>query len=189
MNYENEITEKIHLLSENNSKEFLIHIYPYQENEYNIYIDQFNFKTYSLEQIFYSKEIKKFNKIEKFKNKIEDYRDENFMRCNLINITEKQCLDICCSYNNNFTRNKIFDNNNPNILMNIFFGKKRKSQIYLYLNEEIKIYQMNKNDIEFLKKFEKEIIRTKNNSIIDYDLFYHFLEQNYFVICNKYINI
>ena len=66
--------------------------------------------------MFYSKEITKFNRINKKTNdimkkslKCEDYKEQYFMRCNQINITKTKVIDIISNYGDNIDENaKIF---------------------------------------------------------------------------------
>lgn len=184
----NEESHKISLILENNKKDFLIHIYNHQINIFNVYIDIFNEPTYSLEQIFYSKIINKFNKIKTNRKnilkktiQIEDYKNENIMRCNEINITKAECINTF-NYYSKFTNNNIFEEKNNNLYLNVYFNETKKSKIYLFLNDEYKTYEINQNDIEIINSFYDEFIKTKlyNNQDKDYyDRFYCFLERNY----------
>ena len=87
--YKYNITERIVLLGNNNSKTFLITINKHVENHYNVIIDTYeDKKTYSLEVIIYSKIKKCLEDIYNMKI-LESYKKENdlpnMLRFNVIN--------------------------------------------------------------------------------------------------------
>ena len=170
--YNSESLHMIKLLFGEKEITFNIHILLHQVNIFNLFIDKNDEKTFSLEQVFYSKEKKKFNRIIKTTNdikqkklKCEDYQENYFMRCNYINITKNYVEDILSDYGGKLdtTKDKIFTTQNPNLFLNVLFRKEKKDKaiLHLFLNDEIPNYEMNEKDYIFVDFFYNKFIKTK----------------------------
>ena len=170
ISYNSESYHKITLVfGEEKEITFNIHILLHNLNIFNLFIDNNDENTFSLEQMFYSKEIKKLNRINKRTDdikkgtlKCENYKEQYFMRCNQINITKSKLIDIITNYGGNLDENaEIFTKGNPNLFLNILFGKDKKAKIYFFLNEEINNRELNEDDYIFFDSFYHEFIEQK----------------------------
>ena len=168
--YNSESYHMIKLLFDKKEITFNIHILLHQINIFNLFIDKYEEKTFSLEQIFYSKNKTKFSRIKKKTNDLmkkrlncEDYQDQYFMRCNYINITKNYLVDILFHYGGKLDKEKeeIFEKQNPNLFLNILFGDEKEAQIHFFLNDEIQHYKINENDYIFLDSFYEKFITSK----------------------------
>ena len=194
--YNSESLHMIKLLFGEKEITFNIHILLHQVNLFNLFIDINDEKTFSLEQIFYSKEDTNFNRIVKttndiMKNKLqcEDYREQYFIRCNYINITKNYVMDILSEYGGKLDKKneKIFTQKNPNLFLNVLFGKEKKDKtiLHLFLNDESNKYEMKDKDYNFLDLFYNKFIKTKyyelseNNADDYFNNLYITLESEY----------
>ena len=181
---------------------FNIHILLHQLNLFNLFIDINDEKTFSLEQVFYSKDKTKFNRIVKTTNDImnkklncEDYREQYFIRCNYINISKNYIKDILSDYGGKFDekKEKIFSKQNPNLFLNVLFGKEKKEKavLHLFLNDEVPKCEMNDKDYGFIDSFYNKFIESKfyesskNNENDYFNKIYTTLESEYQDIVSK----
>ena len=164
--YENEIAEKIILYNEEKEEEYLINIKRHHENYYIISTNIEKEKTYSLEIVFFFKELKnKFQNI--MINNTKLVAKENFpktVRYNLINVDKKNSIKIFNDYSDK--KIELSDNNEINTVFqekNLFFN-------FLYGNNKRigKIFH-NKEDkeIEDFTEEEKKILEKINEMDID----------------------
>ena len=200
--YNSESLHMIKLLFGEKEITFNIHILLHQKNIFNLFIDINDEKAFSLEKVFYSKDKTKFNRIVKTTNDImnkklncEDYKDQYFIRCNYINITKNYIKDILSDYGGKFDekKEKIFTKQNPNLFLNVLFGKekKEKAKLHLFLNDEIPKYEMNDKDYVFLDLFYNKFIESnyyessENNANDYFNNIYTTLESEYQDIVSK----
>lgn len=131
--YKNEITEKIILSNEEKEQEFLINVKRHHDNYYNFFINVEKENAYSLEVVFFYKDIKdSFGNIQVNNTKIET--KEIFpktIRYNLINISLTNCFQLFDSYSDNkineldeTQKKELFSENN--LFFNFIYGNKKK---------------------------------------------------------------
>ena len=178
---------------------FNIHILLHNLNIFNLFIDNYDENTFSLEQMFYSKEITKFNRINRKTNdinneslKCENYKDEYFMRCNLINITKAKIIDIISDYGTISDNSaKILTQGNPNLFLNILFGEEKKAKLHFFLNEEIHKYKLDEKDYSFFNSFYDEFIikkfyeKFKVENVKYFERLFEILEEQYKIYENS----
>ena len=166
--YKNEVAEKISLCTEGKEEEYLINIKKHHENYYTICTDIENEKTYSLEMVFFFKELK-----DKFKNIIIDDKklviEENFpktMRYNLINVNMANSIKIF----NNYSDNKIEQSDNKevntifqeqNLFFNFLYGNNRRIGKIFYNREDKEIEDFKENEKKILEKINEMVIDSK----------------------------
>ena len=182
---------KITLISDKKKIDFSIHILLHQQNFFNLYIDKIDKeKTFSLEAVFYSEYHnklvikKKTSDVNKNKLVLENYEKENFMRCNYINITQSDLEEIMDNYGEKLNK-EILLKENPNLFLNVLFGKEKKANLHLFLNEEFETFEVKEKDYELINSFNDKFIipklylNYKSNSTEYYMNLYNFLEKAY----------
>ena len=182
---------KITLISDKKKIDFSIHILLHQQNFFNLYIDKIDKeKTFSLEAVFYSEYHnklvikKKTSDVNKNKLVLENYEKENFMRCNYINITQSDLEEIMDNYGKKLNK-EILLKENPNLFLNVLFGKEKKANLHLFLNEEFETFEVKEKDYELINSFNDKFIipklylNYKSNSTEYYMNLYNFLEKAY----------
>ena len=162
-----EYFHKIKLISNKSNIDFFIHILLHQKNYFNLYIDDTGKKAFSLEEVFYSKIESKFQRIKlksedimNHKLAVEDYKSQNFMRCNYINIG-KEDLEEIMSQNGQKLPEKIFEKGNRNLFLNILLGEEKKAKAHLFLNDIYFKLEIKKEDYELLETFYNKFILSK----------------------------
>ena len=169
--FKNEITEKIILFNEEKSQEFLINVKIHHDNYYNFFIDIENEQNYSLEVVFFFKDVKdSFESIIANNTKISTY--EKFpktIRYNLININLKYCIKLFNDYSDNkiaqidiSKQNEIFNENN--LFFNFMYSNKKRIGKIFYIKQEDKIEDFNDKDKKILKQINTMIPNKKINS-------------------------
>lgn len=182
---------KITLISDKKKIDFSVHIYLHQQNFFNLYIDEIEKeKTFSLEEVLYSEYQNKFvikKKIKDiWKNRLvfENYDKENFMRCNYINITQSDLEEIMANYGKELNKT-ILLKENPNLFLNVLFGKEKKANIHSFLNDIYDKFEIKEKDYELINSFNDKFIipkyynEYKNDSNKFYMNLYNFLEKAY----------
>ena len=160
--YKNEITEKIILSNDKEEQDFLIHVKRHHDNYYNISVNIENEKSYSLEIVFYFKEMKTdFGYIMINDNKIinEEYFKKT-QRYNLVNVN----IDNVIKFFDNYSDNKIdeLDQNhkndifkNHNLFFNFIYGDVKRIGKIFNIKEDKKIADFNEEEKNILKKINK----------------------------------
>ena len=162
-----EFYHKITLIYDKKEIDFYIHILNHQKNIYNLFIDNQNEKVYSLEEVFYSKNRKKFKRINKISNDImnnklqfEDYKSEYFMRGNYLNIIKKDLEEKAFKLEIDLNE-EILKKKNTNLFLNVLFGNKKKPNVYLFLNDDDYDFKIKEGDHEFINSFYDKFIKSK----------------------------
>ena len=120
----------------------------------------------------------------KNKLKIEDYKLEHFMICNYINISKVDLEEIFANYGEKLNK-EILQNENPNLFLNILFGKEKKANIHLFLNDQNDKFEIKEKDHELINSFYNKFIISEsyldfeNNPDRYYINLYNFLEKSY----------
>ena len=185
--YKNDIYEKVILLGEEKEQEYLINIKRHHDNYGIIYKDIENEKAYSLEIVFFFKDLNdSFENIVLNNKKI--ISKENFQktkRYNLININLKNSIEIFDNYSDNkigkLDPNDLKDLFSTNdLLYNFIYGNNKKIGKIFRNTQEKEMEDFNKKDIELLTKIN-EIVPDENLSSIEFiNSFMTFKkEQNY----------
>ena len=202
--YKNEITEKIILYNEEKENEYLINIKRHQENYYTICTDIENEKTYSLEIVFFFKELKdKFQNIIINNRKlfIKENSPNTISRYNLINVDITNSIKIF----NEYSDNKLEQSNNKevnnifqeqNLLFNFLYINNRRIGKIFHNKEDNEIEDFNENEKKILEKIN-EIY--KDNKEYDEELINSFTSlkesQDYYINennknkCNKLVDL
>ena len=184
--YNLEIKKEIELISENKKISFLININLHQINNYNIIIDIFEEKIYSLEVVYYSKIEKLLPNIIKFYNQNIYSLDSlpNRKRLSIFNINKKELQNFLSKYNNNQQLNElIFDLSDifvnvillkNSIILKVFENEK-DIDVYDFkddeklLIKEVISYLSNDNNLNFegIKNIYKKIKKKKKKKILE----------------------
>ena len=188
--YKNEIAEKIILYGEGKEEEYLINIKRHHENYHTICTDIENEKSYSLELVFFFKELKdKFQNININNTKL--VAKENFpktVRYNLINVDKINSVKIFNDYSekkialseNNET-NTVFQE--KNLIFNFVYGNNKRIG-KIFINRE-------NTEIEDFTEEEKKILEKINEMAIDNKIYDKELIDNFMSLKNSqkyYIN-
>ena len=189
--YKNDIYEKVILLDEDEEKEqeYLINIKRHLDNYGIISKDIEDEKAFSLEIVFFFKDLKDcLGNIVINNKKIES--KENFQktkRYNLININQKNSMEIFDNYSDNKIGNRdknFFDElfSTNNLLYNFIYGNNKKIGKIFHGYQEKEIEDFSKKEIELIKKIN-EIIQ--DEKISSTELVEKFMilrkEQNYYI--------
>ena len=187
--YKNDIYEKVILFDEEKEQEYLINIKRHLDNYGIISKDIEDEEAFSLEIVFFFKDLKDcFGNIVINNKKIES--KENFQktkRYNLININQKNSMEIFDNYSDNKIGNRdknflndLFSTNN--LLYNFIYGNNKKIGKIFHSNQEKEIEDFSKREIELIKKIN-EIIQ--NEKISSTELVQKFMilrnQQNYYI--------
>ena len=185
--YKSEIAENIILYNEEKEEEYLINIKRHHENYYIICTDIENEKTYSLEFVFFFKELKdKFQNIIINNTKLE--AKENFqktVRYNLINVDKINSVKIFNDYSDK--KIELSDNNETNtvfqeknLFFNFIYGNKKRIGKIFYNKEDKEIEDFTEEEKKILEKINEMDIDSK---IYDIELIDSFMSlkksQNY----------
>ena len=172
------IKEKIELIRKHKKVEFFIDIYLHQKNNYYIITDINDSHTYSLDTIYYSKDINIFPEKIEFGNKsltLDDYNINNMRRLCLINLEK----NICEKFINSITginineKENIFEKNIYDIFLNIRLKNANSKESSLFLNQiEKDVYNLSQQELNLLNNFYKEIIEKYINKYGNYNLKY-----------------
>jgi len=176
--YKNEITEKIILSSEEKELEFLINVKRHHDNYYNFFINIEKDNTYSLEVVFFYKDIKdSFGNIQVNNTKI--MTKEIFpktIRYNLINISLNTCIQLFDSYSDNkineldeAQQKELFSENN--LFFNFIYGNKKKIGKIFCVKQE--------KDIEDFTDDEKKILKEINAIVSDEKIYSSVLKEDF----------
>ena len=169
--YDNEITEKIILLTDEKKQEYFINIKRHQDNYYNIFIEVENEQTFSLEVVFFFKNTKdSFENI--IVNDTKIMSKEKFpktIRYNLINISLANCIKLFDDYSDNKTAqldkrqlNKLFNENS--LLFNFINDNKKRIGKIFYIKQDKEIKDFNDEEKKILKEINAMNLNEKINS-------------------------
>ena len=171
----NLISQKVELIQKNQKKEFIIDIYLQQTNNYNIILDIHQNKSYSLDTIYCSNDKKLFPKnivYEKNELFLDDFGLDNLRRNCLINIEKNSCINFIKTVSKliNVEKNEIFEFEENKLFLNVRIKTEDKYECSLFLDEKLEdFYELTKNEITLLDKFNSEIIKNFIKKYKDYN--------------------
>ena len=168
--------QKIILIKNNEKKEFNLDIYLHQENNFYVITDIQEGNTYSLDVVYYAKNKNLTPKKLEFNGNdlfLDDYNIDNMRRNCLINMEQQSCIKFINTISNLEIKedDKIFQNKENNLFLNIRIIKKDILSCSLFLEQKInKVYYLSKEELNALDDFNEKIIQNIIMKYKDYKL-------------------